>query len=189
MKKYLFFLAGFLILLGTLTLVQAGGGPPKKGDVLPSITLDAPKNTAEKTYLGLSGEGKFKIPQIKARVVVIEVFSMYCPFCQKEAPVVNELYAAIEKNPKLKGNIKIVGIGAGNTPYEVQVFKETYAVSFPLLSDEDFTAHKALGDVRTPYFIAIQINKDGSHKVIYSELGALKGVESFLDYLKKTSGL
>ena len=58
----------------------------QKGGQLPSIVLQIPKSTEEKAYLGLSGSGTFKIPQIKADVVIIEIFSMYCPFCQKDAP-------------------------------------------------------------------------------------------------------
>lgn len=60
--------------------------PPEKGEVLPLINLPVPKNPEERNYLGLSGSGLFKIPQIKANAVIVEIFSMYCPFCQKDAP-------------------------------------------------------------------------------------------------------
>jgi hypothetical protein len=39
--------------------------------------LPIPKDPAEKAYLGLSGDGFFKVTQIKAEVVVIEIFSLY----------------------------------------------------------------------------------------------------------------
>jgi len=81
--------------------------------------------------LGLSGSGSFKIPQIKAKVVIIEIFSMYCPYCQKDAPGVNELYLLIENNADIKNKIKLIGIGAGNSSYEVEVFKKTYTVPSP----------------------------------------------------------
>ncbi|MBW1770391.1 MAG: hypothetical protein JRJ17_04375 [Deltaproteobacteria bacterium] len=51
--------------------------PPKKGGVLPEINLPAPGNPLHKSYLGLSGEGLFQIPQIKAKAVIIQIFSMY----------------------------------------------------------------------------------------------------------------
>lgn len=162
---------------------------PKKGGVLPLINLPIPKDAADKSYLGLSGAGSFKVSQVKAKVVVIEIFSMYCPYCQKEAANVNDLYNIIEKEQKLKGKIKIIGIGAGNTLYEVDIFKKTYNIPFPLFADEDFTIHKALGEVRTPYFIVINIKKDGSHKVIYSELGGIKEPRQFLETIIKLSGL
>jgi len=174
-----FFVAGAL----------AASEPPKEGSMLPDIKLQIPKSQEEKNYLGLKGDGSFTIPKIKSNVVIIEIFSMYCPYCQKEAPIVNELYNLIEKNPDLKGKIKIIGIGAGNTLFEVETFKKTYDIPFPLFPDDDFTIHKVCGEVRTPYFIAIKIDKKGTHKVIYSELGSIKGADEFLKLIRKRSGL
>jgi thiol-disulfide isomerase/thioredoxin len=163
--------------------------PPAKGSRLPPINLPIPKDPVEKKYLGLSGSGFFRIPQIKAQVVIIEIFSMYCPQCQKIAPEMDEFYHLIENDPNLKNKIKLIGIGAGNSCYEVEVFKKTYHTPFPLFPDGDFTIHKALGDVRSPYFIAIEINKDGRHKVVHSELDSFKDAHAFLELMITASGL
>ncbi len=168
----------FILSIGWSTF--AADKPPQKGETLPSIQLPVPKSLVEKSYLGLSREGSFTIPQIKARVVIIEIFSMYCPYCQREAPNVNQLYAKIEQNPALKGKMKIIGIGVGNTPFEVGTFKKKYNVPFPLFADADYVIHKIYGEVRTPYFIGVKINPDGSHRVVYSRLGAFEGVDQFL---------
>ena len=186
-----------VILLAVMTILSLGLGfsaltankPPEKGEVLPVINLPIPKNPVEKGYLGLSGDGFFKIPQIKANVVIVEIFSMYCPYCQKDAPGVNELYNVIDNNPDLKNKIKLIGIGAGNSSYEVEVFKKTYTVPFPLFPDKDFTIHKACGDVRTPYFIVVKINSDGTHQIVHSQLGGYPGAEPFLELVLKSSGL
>jgi peroxiredoxin len=114
---------------------------------------------------------------------------MYCPYCQREAPNVNQLYDKIEQNPALKGKIKIIGIGAGNTSYEVGTFKKKYNVPFPLFADGDYVIHKTVGEVRTPYFIGVKINPDGSHQVIYSKLGGFEGVDQFLEMMIKLSGI
>lgn len=163
--------------------------PPAKGAQLPRADLPVPNDPAERLYLGLAETGSFQIPGIKAKVVIIEIFSMYCPYCQREAPEVNKLYQAIEGDHDLKGKIKLIGIGAGNSQFEVGVFREKYKVPFPLFPDEDFTIHKCFGETRTPYFIAIQINEDGSHKVIYSKLGGTQGAEQFLKLITQLSGL
>lgn len=163
--------------------------PPQKGGSLPAIKLPIPKNPEERNYLGLSGNGLFKIPEIKARVVIVELFSMYCPFCQKDAPGVNELFQLIEKNPEMKKNVKLIGIGAGNSPYEVGVFKKTYQVPFPLFPDKDFEIHKACGEVRTPYFMVVKINEDRTHQIVHAQLGEFPGAEPFLDLVLKASGL
>jgi peroxiredoxin len=175
-----------LVLLNSQSL---GAKTPQKDDVLPDITIPIPPSDADKDYLGLKEGAFFKIPQIKAEVVIIEIFSMYCPYCQREAPEVNRLYRLIEDDQELKGKIKLIGLGTGNTKFEVEVFKKNYNVPFPLVPDEDFSLHKDFGEVRTPYFFGIKISNDGTHRVFYSELGGLKGAEQFLRLMVKLSGL
>jgi thiol-disulfide isomerase/thioredoxin len=190
MKKILIsFVLMAVFFLTASSSIHAADKPPQKGESLPVINLPIPKSPDEKSYLGLSGGGSFKIPQIKAKVVIIEIFSMYCPYCQKDAPAINELYALIENDPDLKKKVKLIGIGAGNTPFEVGVYKKTYAVPFPLFPDQDFTIHKACGEVRTPYFIVVKINEDGSHLIVHSQLGEYPGAKPFLELVLKSSGL
>ena len=180
-----------ITLLFSITVypVLTADKPPEKGEVLPLINLPVPKNPEERNYLGLSGSGLFKIPQIKARAVIVELFSMYCPFCQKDAPGVNELYRLIENNPDIRNKIKLIGIGAGNSPYEVEVFKKTYNVPFPLFPDKDFTIHKTCGEVRTPFYMVVKINENGTHQIVYTQLGEYPGAEPFLELVLKASGL
>jgi thiol-disulfide isomerase/thioredoxin len=184
----LFVLMTFLFLTAGSS-IRAADKPPQKGESLPAINLPIPKNPDEKSYLGLSGGGTFKIPQIKAKTVIIEIFSMYCPYCQKDAPGINELYTLIENDPELKGKIKLIGIGAGNTAFEVGIYKKNFTVPFPLFPDQDFTIHKACGEVRTPYFIVVKINEDGSHLIVHSQLGEYPGAKPFLELVLKSSGL
>ena len=189
MKKRLIELG--LIVLWVLGACFTGmaASPPSKGGALPAILLPIPKNPAEKEYLGLSGQAMFKIPQIKTKVVLIEIFSMYCPYCQRDAPIVNELYQLIENNADLKNRIKLIGIGAGNSPYEVEVFKKTYHVPFPLFPDKDFSLHKACGEARTPYFIVVKINEDGTYLIVHSQAGDFPGAQPFLELVLQASGL
>jgi protein-disulfide isomerase len=93
MKKIASSLAIVSILcFGLTTDILSAAPPPLNTEVLQKINLPIPKNPEEKNYLGLSGDGTFKIPKIKSRVVIVEVFSMYCPYCQKDAPGINEMY-------------------------------------------------------------------------------------------------
>jgi len=188
---------GIIIVLTLTTLlfsifvlpVLAANKPPEKGEVLPVINLPVPKNGEERNYLGLSGDGLFEIPEIKARAVIVELFSMYCPFCQKDAPIVNELYRLIENDPTLKKKIKLIGIGVGNSAYEVEVFKKTYDIPFPLFPDKDFVIHKVCGEVRTPYYMVVKINEDGTHQIIHAQLGNFPGAKPFLELVLKASEL
>ena len=51
--------------------------PPQEGAALPDFSLKVPPSALSRQYLGLNAEGTFKIPEIDAKVVIIEIFSMY----------------------------------------------------------------------------------------------------------------
>lgn len=182
-----------IVLLGSMLLLTsmlfAGVEPPKTGELLPEITLSVPMETEHQKYLGLPESGQFTIPQIKASVVLIEFYSMYCPYCQDAAPRVNKFYSKIENDPDLRKKIRLIGIGVGNSQYEVDVFKKKYEIGFPLFPDADFSIHKLIGEVRTPYFIGIKIMEDGTHHVFYSKLGGFDDVDEFLSLLVQLSGI
>ena len=76
-KRSMFFGLLAICLLFTIHPALAGNEPPAVGGPLPSFELAAPENEAFKSYLGLSDSGQFTVPQIKAKTVIIEVFSMY----------------------------------------------------------------------------------------------------------------
>jgi peroxiredoxin len=158
----------------------ADGPAPVKGGTLPSVLLPIPGNEDEKTYLGLSGEGFFETPQIKAEGVLIMVFNLYCSVCPSTALAMRKLYRQLESNPDLKNRIKLIGIGAGNTPTEIEAFRKTNNIPFPIFPDEDLSIHTSLGEVRIPTFIAIRMEKDGSHRIVHTHLGGLGDTEPFL---------
>lgn len=168
---------------------MAAEQPTITDDVLASITLPVPQDQNAKNYLGLTGEGSFTISQIKAKVVIIEIFNMYCNNCQREAPRVNELYQTVGKDQNQKGKIKMIGIGVGNTPLEVEVFKKTYGVPFPLFPDEDYSIHKTIGEVRTPYFIGVKVNADKSLSVFHTKEGGFQDATQFFKQLVRAAGL
>lgn len=156
------------------------------GDALTGIQLPIPKNNAEKEYLGLSGTGNFSLSQLKASTLIIEVFSMYCPHCQREAPVVNELHGLIEKDASLKKDVKLLGIGIGNTPFEVDVFREKYKITFPLFADDNLQLQRISKDqFRTPTFIAAGIRPGASLKILDVHVGRIKDLAKYLENVKK----
>jgi protein-disulfide isomerase len=55
---------------------------------LPEVTLITPDNSGHIEYLGLdSSPGTpFSLSEIDADILLIELFSMYCPYCQNAAP-------------------------------------------------------------------------------------------------------
>ncbi len=72
-----FIIALILCLLAFVGFAVAEIKPPAKGGILPEIVLSAPENPELQRYLGVTGKKTFTIPEIKAEVVLIEIFSMY----------------------------------------------------------------------------------------------------------------
>ncbi len=150
------------------------------GSQLPEITLATPEEPSLRHYLGLEKQEKFSLGEIKSEILIIEIFSMYCPHCQKDAPAINELYELIEEDKKLAKRVKLIGIGAGNSTFEVGVFKDKYKVPFPLFADDDLSIHRKIGSVRTPYFIGICNQGKGKNRIFFSQLAGFSGAQKFL---------
>jgi peroxiredoxin len=181
-----------VIAILSLTLnapVFAEGSFPVKGGKLPAISLPIPKDSNEKIYLGLSGGGFFKIPQIKSKGVLIKIFNLYCPICQSTAAAMAEIYHQIENNPDLRGKLKLIGIGAGNNLLEVEAFKHNYNVPFPIFADENFRIHQALGEVRTPFFIAVKIEGNLPPEILQTHLGGLTDATALSDLMIEAYGM
>ena len=72
------YLAVFLgVLLVSAGFARADSQPPAVGGKLPEFTLPVPKSDEHQEYLGLAGKESFKISEISAEVVILEIFSMY----------------------------------------------------------------------------------------------------------------
>lgn len=163
--------------------------PPREGESLPEMLLPAIEDAGVQTYLGVSGSESFSVNDIQGEVLIVQIFSMYCPHCQADAPSVNELYKKIQNSSQIREKIRLLGIGAGNSELEVDIFRQKYKISFPLFADERFVIHKQVGEVRTPYFIAAKKNSEGAWIVFYSKLGGIKNADSFLKTIRQLSGL
>ena len=85
--------------------------------------------------------------------------------------------------------MKLIGIGVTNDAFEVEYFRKTYNVPFPLFEDEDSVILEQLGIEATPFFIGVKINDDGTNEVFYTLLGAFERADGFLDLILKESRL
>ena len=75
----------------------------------------------------------------------------------------------------------MIGIASGNNLHEVEIFKKTYKVPYPIFSDSKFDAHTAVGSPRTPFTIWVRRDVQGKSIVVSTHLGLIDSVESALD--------
>ncbi len=160
---------------------------PAEGQIFPDLSLTLPQRAEEKSYLKVK-DGPFMLSKVRSEILILEIFSMYCPHCQKEAPNVNSLYEAIRSDPKLASRIKLIGIGAGNSTFEVNAFRNLYHIEFPLIPDPNLSVHKKIGAVGTPYFFVLRNRPNGKLEVLYSKVGTFGEPEAFLKLISARMG-
>ena len=166
-----------------------GSHPLTPGSIMPELFLKGTVSDEHRDRLGLGPEAPWLLSQIKAETVILVAFSMYCPHCQAEAPGLNELDALITSRG-LDQELKLIGIGIGNSDFEVDVFREKYAVTYPLFSDPDYVINKCLGEVGTPFFYVLDIDgTSGEIRVVDAMLGRMESPQAFLDRALKASKL
>jgi len=162
---------------------------PANNKAIPVFELPMPVSEQGKSYLGLSGTGNFKIEQIKAQVLIIEVYSFYCPHCQRSASQVNDLFRLIQGRTDLKEKIKMIGIGVGNSIYEVNAYRDRYKVPFPLFPDVSMEISQKLGVKGTPTFIGLKMNDKGIQEQFYFAEGGFQDIQKFLNEIIRLSEL
>lgn len=155
----------------------------------PIFELPAPVAQSERNYLGLSEAERFKVGEIKAQVALIEIMSVYCTYCQRVAPLLNEIYQKIESSPDLKGKVKIISIGQLNSAYELDLFKERFQVPFPHFPDPKGDIAKMFLIPGTPSFIGAKVDGKGSAQEFFFKPGAFTDASQFLADFLKAAGL
>lgn len=180
-----------LLLLALLLASQSAlAAKPKAGDTLPDLEVKDVVQPQDAAYLGLAPGGKsFRLSQIKADALFVNVFSMYCPRCQADAGAMNELFEQLRADPKAQG-LKVLGLGAGNSPFEVNFFRKKYKSPIPMFQDVDFALHKMLGSVGTPSFFVLRPRAAGKgFDVTFFQEGASEDHEALRKAVLEAAGI
>jgi thiol-disulfide isomerase/thioredoxin len=146
------------------------------GNTIPAFELKTPMSPEQRQYLGLKDSETFTLSQIPSKFLLVEFYSIYCHVCQRQAPTANKIYKFILNDETMRKDIKVIGIGIKNNQKEVETYRKTYGVEFPLFSDPDKEVTKKTGIKDTP--LTVLINENG--KVLLSHLGLVKDVDNFL---------
>ena len=176
-KKTAYFIAGMRCVLISLAV---GLTQPVCAEELHTFALTSPPSADERAYLGITPD-TFKLADVQAEIIIVELFSLYCAMCAKEAPAVSELFSLAKKNTTPQRRIVLIGIGAGNSADEVARFKKQNNVLFPLVPDQKMTVARSMKMAITPGFIAFKKQPDGSLVRLHTRVGVLGPPQHFLD--------
>ena len=197
MKRWFFLWLSLLFVAGSLA--PAGAREKGKiitaGDFFPGFSFPMTLSRGEVEYLGLptkflglmKGE-TFVLKDIKADLVVVEYMNKYCFSCQLQAPVMNQVYEAVGKDPQLRGKVKFLGIAAGNNQTEVDSFKAEKKIPFPVIPDSKFMAYEAIGDPGATPFTLLVRRTDSGLIVTGAKIGLVKNPETWMKEIQESLG-
>ena len=161
----------------------------KKGDLFPEIYLEPPEDPTHLSYLGLSPDKPFRIHDIKADLVLVEIMHINCSSCQKQAPIDNKLFSLIESKPESKGRIKMLAIAAGCLDVYIKQFVAQFNTPYPIFQDPKFAAYEAVGVASIPFTLYIKPDRSkgvdivaGTHIGFNSDYkGRFREIQEILD--------
>jgi len=179
-----------VIFLALLLLALPGflsGAELQTADQFPSFEVKEAVTDQDFKYLGLTkgsffSKGKISLNDITGELLLVEFLNRYCMVCQKDAPEFNKLYDAVERDPSLKGKVKILGIAIGNSAKEVDNFKKEFSVQFPMVADRETEIYRMAGSPRGSPLLYL-LRKKGNAWVI---VDGIKGEATYADLLART---
>ena len=193
MKRWI--ILGMSLLFLTSSFAPAGAKEKGRiitaGDFFPEFSFPMTLSRGDIEYLGLptkflglmKGEA-FSLKDIKADLIVAEYMNRYCFSCQLQAPVLNQVFETVGKDPQLQGKVKFLAIGAGNNQTEVDSFKAEKKVPFPIISDPKFLAYEAVGDPGATPFTLFLRKTDTGLIVTRAKIGLTKDPEAILKEIR-----
>jgi hypothetical protein len=100
-----------------------------------------------------------------------------------------ELFGLIRASG-LDDKLKVIGIGPNNNDFEVKLFRDKYAVPFPLIPDPEMRSIAALGKTPTPTYLILKLNGTGTPpSLLDKEAGRFSSAQDFFAQLRETTGL
>lgn len=171
-------LALLCALLSSVHTAKAGT-LPAPGETLPTLTLKTPVLSQDAQTLGLTGKKSFRLKDLKAKVIVVEVIGVYCSECVKQVRTFNTLYARLARRIQT-GEVQMFGLAAGGTDMEVENLRKRGIYKYPIVCDEEFKNHKQLNEPQTPFTLLVT----PKGKVLYSHLGVDEDIEAMLARIK-----
>ena len=146
----------------------------------PELMFDNSLSQKEQAYLGIQDKSLFSINDIKSTFILIDLTNTYCVSCKKNIIILNEVYKLIQDSKDLRSKVKVMGIAIGNNKREVDYLRKEHKIVYPLVTDPDFAAHKALGEPRVPYTMYIRRDSKGNEIILKIHKGVFKSADNLI---------
>jgi peroxiredoxin len=173
----------FLIVACTCIFLQSSGAfcaDPGEKESSVKFTLPPPDSARTQTYLGLDAMKPFKVSDIRATIVVIELMSARCPHCQASAPIMNNIYKTIQADPGL-ADVKVIAIAIADDKAGVETFKKQFKTLFPILLDENREITRSMSVRATPNTMVV--STEGA-EVLFTHAGVIPDADAFVKQVK-----
>lgn len=186
MRKYLSFqvFIGLAMAAVFLPVVSALAGPVDEGTQF-NYTLPSPDSSKTQAYLGLKTMGPFKVSDVKAKVVVIELMSSTCPHCQASAPNMNRLYKLMQSDPAM-AHVRFFALSLRDNQAGVDTFKKAFSTTYPILLDKDHSITHTLKGLETPTTIIVST---ATGKILSSHPGGIESPDGFIKQINFVKAL
>ncbi|HEX9974189.1 MAG TPA: redoxin domain-containing protein [bacterium] len=155
----------------------------KVGDSFPDIKFEGSLTALDRNYLGLSDSSIFLLNDIQANLIFVEFLNKFCTHCQQQARILNELFEDIQRDSSLRTQVKMLGVGMGNSLYQMQTYRAEKEIPFPLVPDPNFIIHEALGQPKAPFIVIFKKTADGKGIVSATFLGLVASKDQLLNAL------
>ncbi|HEY0615418.1 MAG TPA: TlpA disulfide reductase family protein [Candidatus Elarobacter sp.] len=157
----------YVILAVVIVAIIVYVGLASRSNVVPKAASEAPMNSKLKagdtapSFAVQTNAGPFDLGQV-ATPVLLEVFATWCPHCQRETAVLNDL------STKYAGKLAIVAVSgspyaidgsSGESQTDVNRFGEQFQVRYPLAFDRDLKVAQLYLQGGFPTIVVIDKNK------------------------------
>lgn len=131
--------------------------------------LPAPEDPTACAALGLPSDcAEFDLKQLKGERIVLLMFDLYCPVCQKSVSNFNRLTKALaEDHP----NVTVLGIGCGDTAFETARFVKKFKLGVTAVPDRERSLGQRFSLSKTPSVMLLKRGDDDQLAPLYQHSG------------------
>jgi hypothetical protein len=147
-----------IIIMVCFGLLSTPASAVQKGKAYGNLSFPGVLSEHDQKYLGLGSTGAFKLEDIGAPYVVLEVMRTSCPHCIEQVPGMNAFFKLVQQSD-LKNKVRFLAVAKGCSADEVRNFKKGYKVSFPMLADPKGTVGNVLDISGVP--TTVLLNRNG----------------------------